>query len=180
MTRLLACAFCGLALAPASLRAQETVPVETPLIDLTKGVSIELSPHTGIMGGSGTFGLRFSMNYGAFNFELAGEQVIGRTANLYPISVNALLNLSTKGNLFPYGVVGGGLMLTVPTTTVGDQTVSTLSVNFGGGARYYLNSLFGLRLEGKQYITSVRNERDQNDELLFFQEVSLGVTFLFR
>jgi len=166
------------------LVAQDETPQpeekEKPLIDFTKGVVFELSPHTGLMGGSGTFGLRFAMNYGAFNFEVAGEQVIGRTANLYPISVNAILNLSTKGSLIPYGTIGGGLMLTVPTNTVGDETVSTLGVGFGGGARYYLTEVFGFRAEGKQYITSVRSETDQNEELLFFQEISLGVTFLFR
>jgi hypothetical protein len=151
-----------------------------PTVDLTKGVSFEVSPHTGFMGGSGTFGLRFAMNYGAFNFEIAGEQVIGRTANLYPIFVNAVLNLSTQGSFLPYGTVGGGLLLTTPTNTIGDETVSTLGVNFGGGARYYLTEIFGLRLEGKQYITSVKSEREQSDELLFFQELSLGVTFLFN
>ena len=168
----------GLSVSPGFAQGEETKPEQ--VIDLNNGVALELSPHTGIMGGSGTFGLRFAMNYGAFNFEIAGEQVIGNTANLYPISVNAILNLSTKGKLFPYGVVGGGLMLTVPTNTVGDETVSTLSANFGAGARYYLNDFFGFRLEGKQYITSVKSERDENSELLFFQEISLGVTFLFR
>jgi hypothetical protein len=120
------------------------------------------------------------MNYGAFNFELAGEQVIGQTANLYPLTVNALLNLSTSGRFIPYGVVGGGLMLTVPSNTIGDETVSTLGITFGGGARYFLSEMFGFRLEAKQYITSVKSDQEQNDELLFFQELSVGVTFLFQ
>ncbi|HET6273933.1 MAG TPA: hypothetical protein VFG32_13220 [Bacteroidota bacterium] len=148
------------------------------LIDLNEGVSFEIAPHTGLMGSSGTFGLKLSMNYSAFTLELAGEQVIGRTANLYPISVNALLNLSTRGQLIPYGTVGGGLLLTVPTNTIGDQTVSTLGVNFGGGARYYITKTFGFRVEGKQYVTSVSNDRESKNELLFFQEVSVGVTFM--
>mgnify|MGYP001611682543 CR=1 FL=1 len=55
----------------------ETLPVIPPtaVIDLNDGVSFEIPPHTGLMGGSGTFGLRLSMNYSAFNLELAGEQV---------------------------------------------------------------------------------------------------------
>ena len=151
-----------------------------PLIDLNDEVSFEISPHTGMMGGSGTFGLRLSMNYSSFNLELAGEQVIGKTANLYPLSVNALLNLTTRGRLIPYGAVGGGLLLTVPTNSLGDETVTTLGVNFGGGARYYITKSFGVRVEVKQYVTSVRSERELNNELLFFQEFSVGVTFMLR
>jgi opacity protein-like surface antigen len=150
------------------------------LIDLTKGVHFEISPHTGLMGGRGTFGLKLGMNYGSFSLELAGEQVIGRLANLYPISVNAIVNLTTRGRLIPYGGVGLGLMLTVPTHTIGDETVSTIGLNFGGGARYYVSSVFGFRLEAKQYITSVNSTYEQRSELLFFQEVSLGVTFMLR
>ncbi|MEK9136959.1 MAG: outer membrane beta-barrel protein [Bacteroidota bacterium] len=160
----------------------ETLPVIPPtaVIDLNDGVSFEISPHTGLMGGSGTFGLRLSMNYSAFNLELAGEQVIGKTANLYPLSVNAILNLTTRGRLIPYGAVGGGLFLTVPTNSIGDETVTTLGVNFGGGARYYITKSFGVRVEVKQYATGVRSERESNTELLFFQEFSLGVTFMLR
>ena len=150
------------------------------LIDLNNSVSFEISPHTGLMGSSGAFGLRLSMNYSSFNLELAGEQVIGKTANLYPISVNAVLNLATRGRLIPYGAVGVGLWLTVPSNTIGDETISTIGLNFGGGARYYLTKSFGFRVEGKQYITSVSSNRELKDELLFFQEVSIGVTFMFR
>ena len=162
----------------AAVGQEEKPAGEKPLVDLTEGVSFEISPHTGFMGGSGTFGLKLGMNYGAFTFELAGEQVIGKTADLYPLSVNAVLNLATQGTLIPYGTVGVGLMLTVPSTTIGDETVSTLGLSFGGGARFFLTESFGFRMEAKQYITSVKAEQDQQDELLFFQELSLGVTFL--
>lgn len=163
-------------------QSQGTEAESTPksLIDLNDGVSFEISPHTGMMGESGTFGLRLSMNYSSLALELAGEQVIGETANLYPLSVNALLNLATRGRLIPYGAVGGGLMLTVPTNSLGDETVSTLGLNFGGGARYYITGAFGVRVEVKQYITSIRSERESNNELLFFQEFSVGVTFMLR
>ncbi len=165
---------------PAQAQETNPVPIQRNVIDLNEGVAFEISPHTGMMGGSGTFGLRVSMNYSSFNLELAGEQVIGKTANLYPLSVNALLNLTTRGRLIPYGIVGGGLLLTVPTNSLGDETVTTLGVNFGGGARYYITRSFGVRVEVKQYVTSVRSERESNNELLFFQEFSVGVTFMLR
>lgn len=163
--------------------AQEAVPQskQAPaLVDLTRRVSFEIAPHTGLMGSSGLFGLKLAMNYGTLTLELAGEQVIGKTANLYPVSVNLLLNLSTRGRLIPYGAVGAGLWLTVPTTALGAETVSTLGLNFGGGARYFVTRSFGIRVEAKQYIATVRSEREQHDELLFFQEVCLGVAFLFQ
>lgn len=168
------------------LRAQGTQagPIaETPrppLVDFGDGVTFEVSPHTGLMGSSGVFGLKLLMNYSALSLELAGEQVIGRTANMYPISLNAMLNLATRGRLIPYGVVGAGLFLTVPTNALGAETVSTLGFNFGGGARFFITRSIGIRLEAKQYMTSVSSSRELKDELLFFQEVSLGVTFLFR
>jgi opacity protein-like surface antigen len=174
------------ALAPILLHAQDTIvkpQVELrrpPLVDLSNAVSFEVSPHTGLMGSSGTFGLNLMMTYSSFSLELAAEQVIGRTANLYPISLNVILNLSTRGRLIPYGTVGAGLMLTVPTNALGAETVSTLGLNFGGGARFFITRSFGIRVEGKQYITSVTSTRDIKDDLLFFQEVSLGVTFLFH
>jgi opacity protein-like surface antigen len=151
-----------------------------PLINLGESVTFEISPHTGLMGRSGTFGLRLAMNYSSFNLELAGEQVIGRLANLYPLSVNAILNLSTRSRLIPYGAAGIGLLLTVPTATVGDETVSSMAVNFGAGARYYFTRSFGIRAEVKQYITNIKSNRDLKEELMLFQEISLGVTFMVR
>jgi len=170
----------GSALAQPNDSTRETRTRRGYPIDLNRGVSFEISPHTGLMGSSGTFGIRFSMNYSSLNLELAAEQVIGKTANLYPISVNAILNLATRGRLIPYGAVGAGLWLTVPTNTIGDETVTTLGLNFGGGARYYVSKIFGFRLEAKQYITSVSSNRELKDELLFFQEFSVGVTFMFQ
>ena len=141
-------------------------------------MTFEISPHTGLMGSSGTFGVKLMMTYSSLSLELAGEQVIGKTANLYPISLDLVLNLATRGRLIPYGAVGAGLWLTTPTNALGAETVSTLGINFGGGARYFITRAFGVRLEAKQYVTSVSDNRGTKDELLFFQEVSLGVTFL--
>lgn len=184
--RLLCCLICACSLATMPISAQESQqvqnegPVPTNLVDLKEGVSFEIAPHTGAMGGSGLFGLRLSMNYSSVNLEVSGEQVIGETANLYPFSVNFTLNLSTQGRLLPYGTVGGGLFLTVPTNSLGSETISTMGLNFGGGARFYVTPSFGFRVEARQYITSVTNELDSRDELLIFQEISLGVTFMFH
>jgi hypothetical protein len=173
-------------LLPSRLHGQDSatkpplVPPRPALVDLGESVKFEACPHTGLMGSSGVFGLKLLMTYSSFSMELSGEQVIGKTANLYPISLNALLNLATKGRLIPYGSVGAGLWLTVPTTALGAETVSTIGINFGGGARYYITRTFGIRVEAKQYVTSVSSTRELKDELLFFQEVSIGVTFLFR
>jgi hypothetical protein len=172
--------------AAAPVRAQDTPvkpvaePPHLPLIDLNESVAFEVCPHTGMMGSSGTFGLKLLMTYSSFSIELAGEQVIGKTANLYPISVNAVLNLATHGRLIPYGAVGAGLFMTVPVNSLGAETVSTLGINFGGGARYFITRTFGIRLEAKQYFTSISNSRGLKNDLLFFQEVSIGATFIFH
>jgi hypothetical protein len=153
---------------------------EASFINLKDGVVFEVSPYTGAMGKSGVFGLRFSMNYSTLNLELSGSQVIGKTANLYPVSFNLLLNLSTKGHLLPYGALGAGLFITTPTNAIGAETVSTMAINFGGGLRYYITRSFGLRFDVKQFVTSVTEASEGNDELLIFQEFSLGVTFMLR
>ena len=153
---------------------------KTAMIDLTQGVAFEIAPHTGAMGGSGLFGIKAAMNYSSINLEASVEQVIGKSANLYPVSLNFLLNLSTKGRLLPYGTVGGGLYITSPTNSIGSETVSSMGLNFGGGARLYMTQSFGFRLEVKQHITSIVNKLDSRDELLIFQEFSVGVTFMFR
>lgn len=174
---------CIVLLSPSAYaQRSDTTSVErrASFINLSDGVSFEIAPHTGLMGKSGLFGLRLSMNYSSFNLELAGAQVIGRLANLYPLSVNAILNLSTRSRLIPYGAAGVGLLLTVPTATIGDETVSSLAVNFGAGARYYFTRSFGIRAEVKQYVTNVKNSRDLKEELMLFQEISLGVTFMVR
>ena len=175
-----------LTMRPAGTSAQDTsgkVPSDLPrgsLVNLNDAVSFEVCPHTGMMGSSGTFGLKLMTTYSSFSLELAAEQVIGKTANLYPVSVNAVLNLATHGRLIPYGAVGVGLFLTVPTSALGAETVSTLGMNFGGGARYFLTRNFGIRIEGKQYVTSVSDSRGLKNDLLFFEEASIGVTFLFH
>jgi len=162
---------------PASPAAEAP---RAPLIDLNESVAFEVCPHTGMMGSSGTFGLKLMMTYSSFSLELAGEQVIGRTANLYPVSINAVLNLATHGRLIPYGAVGAGLWLTVPVNALGAETVSTLGMNFGGGARFFITRAFGIRLEAKQYFTTISDSRGLKNDLLFFQEVSVGATFLFH
>jgi len=143
-------------------------------------VAFEISPHTGFMDGGGEFGLDMSMNYKSVSLEFSGAQVIGKTSDLYPLNVNLILNFATQGKIIPFGGVGGGLLLTVPTTTVGNKTLSNLGINFGGGLRYYLSDDFGLKFAVNQYLTDIKNSRDNYEELLIFQEVTFGVIFVFK
>lgn len=139
----------------------------------------EISPTVGFMGGSALLGVRASMNYFPASFELSAEQVMGRTATLYPITFNAKLDLANTARTVPYGIIGGGLFLTVPLNSVGDQTVSSVGLAFGGGIRYYITSKIGIRFETKQLFTRIDNKLDQRKELLIFQSSSLGVIFAF-
>lgn len=145
-----------------------------------KNVLFEISPNTGFMDGGAEFGLDASMNYKYVNLEFSVAQVIGETTDLYPLLVNLVFNFAKSSRVIPYGLVGAGLFLTVPTTAIGSQTVSTLSMNFGGGIRYYFNDGVGIRLGVSQYLTTVKNRRDDFEELLIFQEVTLGVIFVFE
>jgi hypothetical protein len=143
-------------------------------------VAFELAPHTGFMDGGGEFGLDLGMNYKSISLEFSGAQVIGKTSDLFPLNVNLILNFATKGKIIPFGGVGAGLLLTVPTTTVGNKTLSNLGINFGGGLRYYISDDFGLKFGVNQYLTNIKNARDNYEELLIFQEVVLGVIFVFK
>ena len=143
-----------------------------------KHMPFEFSPNVGFMGGSPLIGLRASMGF-PVSCEFAVDQVIGRTATLYPITLNAKLDLANSARTVPYGIVGGGLFLTVPLNSVGDKTISSVGLCFGGGLRYYLNSRIGIRFETKQLFTRIDNQQDHRKELLIFQSTSLGVLFAF-
>jgi hypothetical protein len=145
----------------------------------TPRAQYEFSPAAGLMGASAVIGMRLSMNYHPVNLELATDQVMGRTATLFPVTLNAVLDLADSKKTVPYGIIGGGLFLTVPINSVGDQTVSSIGVNFGGGIRYYINSRIGIRFETKQLFTRIHNKADNRQELLIFQSSSLGVLFAF-
>lgn len=138
----------------------------------------EISPTVGFMGGSALLGVRAGLGNPAF-VELSAEQVIGRTATLYPLTVNLVYDLATGSRAVPYGLVGGGLFLTVPLNTVGDESISSVGLCFGGGLKYFLTRKIGIRFETKQLFTRVRNHADDRQELLFFQSTSLGVVFAF-
>jgi hypothetical protein len=160
------------------LFAQDSVKSEG--IDFSKGVTFEVAPRTGFMGSSGLFGLNMAVNYSAVSFELGASQVIGSTSNMYPISLSVLINLATKGKFMPFGSVGPVLFITVPTNTIGDKTVTTAGLNFGGGVRYYITNSFGIRIEARQYFTTIESNRDASEEILIFQEISIGASLLFN
>jgi hypothetical protein len=139
----------------------------------------EVSPDAGFMGGSAMIGVRAAMNYHPVTFEMAASQVIGATAALYPITLSAVLDLAKLSTVVPYGTVGGGLFLTVPTNSVGDETISSVGLSFGGGLRYYLTQRLGIRFETRQLFTRIDNRLDGREEILIFQSSSLGVIFAF-
>ena len=143
-----------------------------------KHLPFEVSPTVGFMGGSTLLGIRASMGNPA-SLEMSAEEVIGRTATLYPITFNLVLDLARTAKAVPYGIVGGGLFLTVPLNTVGDETVSSVGLNFGGGLKYFVTNTIGLRFETKQLFTRIDNKVDGRKELLIFQSTSLGVVFAF-
>lgn len=148
--------------------------------DAHSGAGYEISPTAGMMGGSPLLGLRASMNYRPVTLEMSAEQVMGRSATLYPFTVNAILDMAPPSRAVPFAIVGGGLFLTVPSNSVGDESVSSVGVNFGGGLRFYLSPRLGIRFETKQLFTRVTNRVEQErDELLIFQSSSLGVLFAF-
>ncbi len=153
---------------------------ETLGMGLGNSAVFELAPHAGIMSGSGLFGLKLAMNYGTLSLEISGEQVIGKYANTYPVFVSTVLNFATESRFIPYITGGIGLLTTVPTTTIGDETVSSMGFNAGIGARFFFTRTFGLRADVKQVMTNVKNKREQKNELLSFQQVSLGVSILVR
>jgi hypothetical protein len=142
------------------------------------GLPFEISPTVGFMGGSALLGVRASMG-NPVSLELSAEQIIGRTATLYPLTFNLAYDLSFDARAIPYGIVGGGLFLTVPNNTVGDETVSSVGAEFGGGLKYFVTNTIGIRFESKQAVTRIRNQADDREELLFFQSTSLGVVFAF-
>jgi len=145
------------------------------------GAGWEISPALGLMGGSAVLGIKASMAYRPVTLEAAADQVMGRTATLYPFTLNAVLDMSAPARVVPFAIVGGGLFLTVPTNSVGNETISTMGLNFGGGLRFYLNRKLGFRFETKQLFTRVQNnlESEKREELLIFQSSSLGVIFAF-
>jgi hypothetical protein len=142
------------------------------------GLPFEVSPTVGFMGGSALLGVRAGMG-SPVSLELSAEQVIGRAATLYPLTFNLAYDLNLDSRAIPYGIVGGGLFLTVPLNTVGDETVSSVGIEFGGGLKYFITNSIGIRFETKQLFTRVRNKADDRQELLIFQSTSLGVVFAF-
>lgn len=139
----------------------------------------EITPQAGFMGGSSLVGVKGAMLYHGFSLEAAVDQVIGRYATLYPLTLNMVFNLSQGKKIVPFGIVGGGLFLTKPENTVGDEVLSTLGVNVGIGVRMYFNSRFGVRFETKQYFTEIENKSVGHPELLIYQSSSLGVIIAF-
>ena len=162
----------------ALLTVPATAVIPAPPLE-PRANHFEFSPNAGFMGGSALLGVRASMNYSPVTLEMNAEQVVGRFATLFPLTLNAVLDLARTAKAVPYGIVGGGLFLTVPQNSVGDHPISSIGFNFGGGLRYYLSPKIGIRFETKQLFTRVDSQVTLRKELLIFQSSSLGVIFAF-
>ena len=123
-----------------------------------------------------TFGTRQTFNTGQNANIDVGTRV---SHQIYTSMINLAYDLSLDSRAIPYGIVGGGLFLTVPLNTVGDETISSVGLEFGGGLKYFITNSIGIRFETKQLFTRVRNKADDRQELLIFQSTSLGVVFAF-
>jgi hypothetical protein len=173
--------------APVERRTSPSATMLTPRSLSSKSIDatnvgnalFEITPQFGFMGGSTLVGVKAAMLYYGFSLELAADQVIGRYATLFPLTANFVLNLAQAKRVVPFGIVGGGLFLVKPENTVGDETLSTLGLNVGGGLRFYFNSRIGLRFETKQYFTEIQNKSENHPELLIYQSSSLGVIIAF-
>src|SRR4051812_13017160 len=180
-------AFCLLILSVIVTAKAQVIPASAPRLSTQSsdaptgphpGLPFEVSPTVGFMGGSALLGVRASMG-NPVSVELSVEQVTGRTATLYPLTFNLAYDLSLDARAIPYGIVGGGLFLTKPLNTVGDETISSVGLEFGGGLKYFITNAIGIRFETKQLFTRIRNQADHREELLIFQSTSLGVVFAF-
>jgi len=140
----------------------------------------EVTPVTGFMGASPSVGVKASMGYSGVALELAGDAAVGNTAALYMVMANAIINLSETKRAIPYGILGGGLFLTVPAGAVGSRSISNTGICYGAGLRYYFTKKYGLRIESKQFLTQILNAADNRQELFIFQSISLGVLFGFH
>ncbi len=139
--------------------------------------SLELSPSLGMMGGSPVVGLRASMRYHQVSVEGSAALAPGQSATLYPLTANLLIHLAESNRFLPYGLVGGGLFLTVPNNAVAMETLSTVGLNYGGGLRYSLSPALAVRFEVRQFFLRDRDRVDQSKILHVFQETNLGVSF---
>ena len=137
----------------------------------------ELNFFTGFMGADPAIGVRWENKFEASGFALSFSQVIGKTSNTYPLNVRYNLALNKAGKAVPYGIFGGGMLWVVPSNSIGAETITVGQIHFGAGFKYSINPLFGASLEFSQYVTRVENQETTRKELLFFQEINLGVLF---
>ncbi|MEZ4762026.1 MAG: hypothetical protein R3C26_02090 [Calditrichia bacterium] len=97
---------------------------------------------------------------------------------MYPVTANVAFNLSTNGKWLPYGTIGGGLLMTVPTEAIGAEHGFVDGGECYGGTRLFIARNLGISFEARHL--TLRNDIAAENELLLFREFNLGFTFLFR
>ena len=141
----------------------------------TSNIFFSLSGQAGDVDFGQYFGFRASY---AFTRNLAAEFSFGRGTNAFSFTANdreagnvnlgeqfEATQLSYAGNLVfqfpttagvvPYGTVGVDQLRTEPDNPIADLgTISTIDINFGGGLKVFLASVFGVRFDVRYHVVS--------------------------
>ncbi len=100
---------------------------------------------------------------GSFKHEL------GKAADSYFIMANLSYMLKDRGKIRPYVTAGVGVINTVPERNISSSTVSNMAINYGVGARKYLNEKVSLILTASQFSIFV------GKNISNFREYTLGI-----
>ncbi len=151
----------------------------TPAVCQESSGHFEVAPQIGYAGASPLFGVTGAMSYPKVDLELSFNLITGNYTTLYPLTFGLLFPLGIFHHSVPYGLIGGGMSITVPDNAIGAKTLTTGHILFGGGLKHYFNDLVGIRGEIGQILTLVKNNSSNRDELLFYQKFTLGIILAF-
>lgn len=97
------------------------------------------------------------------------KHVLGKAADSYFIMSNLSYMLKDTGKTRPYVTAGMGVINTVPERSISSDTVSNMAINYGVGARRYLNEKLSLIFTASQFSIFV------GKNISNFREYTLGI-----
>ncbi len=97
------------------------------------------------------------------------KHVLGKAADSYFIMSNLSYMLKDSGKTRPYVTAGMGVINTVPDRNISTETVSNMAINYGVGARKYLNEKVSLIFTASQFTIFV------GKNISNFREYTLGI-----
>ncbi len=97
------------------------------------------------------------------------KHVLGKAADSYFIMSNLSYMLKDTGKTRPYVTAGMGVINTVPDRSISSDTVSNMAINYGVGARRYLNEKLSLIITASQFSIFV------GKNISNFREYTLGI-----